>query len=49
MHDDSYAIVVEGLVKRYGDLVAVDGISFEVERGELFGFLAPTGRVRPPR
>ena len=43
MHDDNQAIAVEGLVKRYGDLIAVDGISFEVERGELFGFLGPNG------
>jgi ABC-2 type transport system ATP-binding protein len=31
------------LVKRYGDLVAVDGISFDVEKGESFGFLGPNG------
>ncbi|MFW6113622.1 MAG: ATP-binding cassette domain-containing protein [Actinomycetota bacterium] len=37
------AVTVEGLVKRYGDLIAVDGISFEVEPGELFGFLGPNG------
>ncbi|KQX70047.1 ABC transporter ATP-binding protein [Angustibacter sp. Root456] len=34
---------VEGLVKRYGDLVAVDGVSFEVRRGEFFGILGPNG------
>jgi lipooligosaccharide transport system ATP-binding protein len=32
-----------GLVKRFGDLVAVDGIDFDVERGEAFGFLGPNG------
>lgn len=37
------AIEVEGLVKRYGDLVAVDGVSFEVARGEFFGILGPNG------
>jgi ABC-2 type transport system ATP-binding protein len=37
------AIVVEGLVKRYGDLTAVDGVSFEVRRGEFFGILGPNG------
>ncbi|HEX3005185.1 MAG TPA: ABC transporter ATP-binding protein [Angustibacter sp.] len=36
-------IQVEGLVKRYGDLVAVDGVSFEVRRGEFFGILGPNG------
>jgi ABC-2 type transport system ATP-binding protein len=36
-------IEVEGLVKRYGDLVAVDGVSFEVHRGEFFGILGPNG------
>ena len=37
------AITVTGLVKRYGDLVAVDGPSFEVRRGEFFGILGPNG------
>ena len=36
-------IRVAGLVKRYGDLVAVDGIDFEVARGEVFGLLGPNG------
>jgi lipooligosaccharide transport system ATP-binding protein len=31
------------LEKRFGDLVAVDGIDFDVERGEAFGFLGPNG------
>ncbi|MDI3298405.1 MAG: ATP-binding cassette domain-containing protein [Bacillota bacterium] len=31
------------LVKRYGDLVAVAGVGFEVARGECFGFLGPNG------
>jgi ABC-2 type transport system ATP-binding protein len=37
------AIVVEGLRKRYGDLVAVDGVSFSVAAGEFFGILGPNG------
>lgn len=37
------AIRVEGLTKRYGDLVAVNGISFTVNRGEIFAFLGPNG------
>jgi ABC-2 type transport system ATP-binding protein len=31
------------LTKRYGDLIAVDHLSFEVVRGEIFGFLGPNG------
>ncbi|MFH1087968.1 MAG: ATP-binding cassette domain-containing protein [Chloroflexota bacterium] len=38
-----YVVQVEDLVKRFGRLVAVDGISFAVEPGELFGFLGPNG------
>ena len=37
------AVEVEGLVKRFGDFAAVDGISFTVPRGEIFGFLGPNG------
>jgi ABC-2 type transport system ATP-binding protein len=37
------AIVIEGLVKRYGDLVAVDGLDLDVQRGECFGLLGPNG------
>jgi ABC-2 type transport system ATP-binding protein len=33
----------EKLVKRFGDFTAVDGISFEVQRGECFGLLGPNG------
>jgi lipooligosaccharide transport system ATP-binding protein len=36
-------VLAEGLVKRYGELVAVDGIDFAVKKGELFGFLGPNG------
>jgi lipooligosaccharide transport system ATP-binding protein len=32
-----------GLVKRFDDLVAVDGIDFDVQKGEAFGFLGPNG------
>ncbi len=33
----------EGLTKRYGDLVAVDDLTLEIYRGEVFGFLGPNG------
>jgi len=36
-------IKVENLVKRFGELVAVDDISFSVAPGEIFGFLGPNG------
>jgi ABC-2 type transport system ATP-binding protein len=36
-------VEIEGLVKRFGDLTAVDGISLDVEAGEIFGFLGPNG------
>jgi len=36
-------IKVRDFRKVYGDLVAVDGISFEVQRGEIFGLLGPNG------
>jgi len=38
-----YDIEVENLVKRFGDFVAVDGLSFSVEHGEVFGLLGPNG------
>src|SRR5256714_15111182 len=34
---------VENLVKRYGDVEAVRGVSFNVEEGEVFGLLGPNG------
>jgi len=36
-------IKVEGLTKRYARTVAVDNISFEIERGQIVGFLGPNG------
>ncbi len=36
-------IEVKNLVKKFGDFTAVDGISFEVEEGEIFGILGPNG------
>ncbi len=39
----SALIEARGLVKRFGDFVAVDGIDVDVHRGEAFGFLGPNG------
>lgn len=39
----SEAIVVDSLVKKYGGFSAVDGISFTVDRGEIFSLLGPNG------
>ncbi len=39
----SEAVFIQNLTKRFGKIQAVDGISFCVKRGELFGFLGPNG------
>lgn len=38
-----HSIVAEGLTKRFGDFVAVDAVSFHVNKGEIFGFLGANG------
>lgn len=43
MNDNRYAISVENLTKRFGAFMAVDHISFNVEKGEIFGFLGANG------
>ena len=40
---DYIIIKVENLVKRFGELAAVDNVSFSVAQGEIFGFLGPNG------
>jgi lipooligosaccharide transport system ATP-binding protein len=40
---DEFLIHARGLVKRFGDFTAVDGIDVDVRRGEAFGFLGPNG------
>jgi len=42
-HDGQPLIHARGLVKRFGELVAVDAIDFDLQRGEAFGFLGPNG------
>ena len=36
-------IKVENLTKKYGNIVAIDNISFQVNKGEILGFLGPNG------
>jgi ABC-2 type transport system ATP-binding protein len=37
------ALTVRGLVKRYGEFTAVDGVDLTVRRGDVYGFLGPNG------
>ncbi|HKO76467.1 MAG TPA: ABC transporter ATP-binding protein [Flavobacterium sp.] len=37
------AVILKNISKKYGDLTALDNISFEVEKGELFGLIGPDG------
>jgi ABC-type multidrug transport system ATPase subunit len=43
MESQSAAIQARELTKRFGEFTAVDHVSFEVRRGELFGLLGPNG------
>ncbi|MFH1929754.1 MAG: ABC transporter ATP-binding protein [Chloroflexota bacterium] len=40
---NDYAIEVRDFRKTYGDFIAVDGVSFDVKQGEIFGLLGPNG------
>jgi ABC-2 type transport system ATP-binding protein len=42
MHNDN-VIEVENLTKRFGKFTAVEGVTFSIRRGEIFGFLGPNG------
>lgn len=42
-HNTDFAISVEKLTKKFGNFTAVDQISFQVKRGEIFGFLGANG------
>ncbi len=41
--DDDVVIRLQGLTKRFDDLVAVDGVDLDIPRGEIFGLLGPNG------
>ncbi|NNJ75307.1 MAG: ATP-binding cassette domain-containing protein, partial [Anderseniella sp.] len=41
--DGQFAIQASGLTKRFGNFTAVDHVSFDIERGEIFGFLGSNG------
>jgi ABC-2 type transport system ATP-binding protein len=43
MYEGNLAVEVENLVKKFGDFTAVDNVSFQVRKGEVFGFLGPNG------
>ena len=43
MPESANSVVIEGLVKKFGDFVAVDHLNLTVQRGEVFGFLGPNG------
>ncbi|MFI5265142.1 MAG: ATP-binding cassette domain-containing protein [Candidatus Levyibacteriota bacterium] len=43
MKDDANIIIVKNLIKKFGDLTAVNDISFTVKRGGIFAFLGPNG------
>jgi ABC-2 type transport system ATP-binding protein len=40
---EAQPVTTDGLVKRYGDVVAVDGVDLTVEHGDVFGYLGPNG------
>ncbi len=42
-NNENIAIEVKNLKKQFGNFTAVDSISFQVKRGEIFGFLGPNG------
>jgi ABC-2 type transport system ATP-binding protein len=42
-YEEPAQVMVRNLTKRYGDLTALAGVSFDVSRGEVFGLLGPNG------
>jgi len=45
----SIAIEATNLVKKYGDVTALDGLSLKVEQGSVFGLLGPNGAGKQQR
>ena len=43
MKDCNFCVDVQNLTKKFGDLAAVDGVSFQIPYGSIFGFLGPNG------
>ena len=43
MNNEEFTITANNLTKKFGDFIAVDAISFEVKKGEIFGFLGANG------
>lgn len=43
----SPALSTQGMTKHFGAVVALEGLDLEVQRGEIFGFLGPTGSTGP--
>ena len=39
----SVELEIDGLRRRYGSVIALDGLSFDVPSGQVFGFLGPNG------
>ncbi|MFD9950801.1 hypothetical protein ACFWYW_57220 [Nonomuraea sp. NPDC059023] len=43
------AVLIDGLIKSFGSVRALDGLGLTVRTGEVHGFLGPIGAGRPPR
>src|SRR5262249_33219290 len=41
--DDAPVVVIDGLTKKYGDLLALDHLSLTLDRGRILGFIGPNG------
>src|SRR5207245_8297305 len=46
--NEAQPVEARGLVKRYGEIVAVDHVDLTVERGDVFGYLGPNGAGKTP-
>lgn len=49
VRDTEYAVVVDDVRKSFGDVHALQGVSFRAERGACSAFSVRTARARPPR